>query len=190
MGICFSNGFNTKQPMGEENKRISKEEEIAKIKDDGDFDKLRLKIIRKLKDSEELRNGIIAAVKQSAALNRSGAENMKLRQLSDAIHDEVGNKVMGQISDSLWEIITSECFSLSSDHQSNHRQQQYKAKQQLPRANVGAVENFKEQSSHSQVEQQEGDVDVGVPPGFSEEIDQKQPCDVSDEDPDVPPGFG
>ncbi|KAK8500590.1 hypothetical protein V6N12_037841 [Hibiscus sabdariffa] len=157
--------------MGEENKRISKEEEIAKIKDDGDFDKLRLKIIRKLKDSEELRNGIIAAVKQSAALNRSGAENMKLRQLSDAIHDEVGTTG----------------FLVASDHQSNLRQQQYKAKQQLPRANVGAVENFKEQSSHSQVEQQEGDVDVGVPPGFSEEIHQKQPCD---EEPDVPPGFG
>ncbi|KAK8482014.1 hypothetical protein V6N11_071041 [Hibiscus sabdariffa] len=174
--------------MGEENKRISKEEEIAKIKDDGDFDKLRLKIIRKLKDSEELRNGIIAAVKQSAALNRSGAENMKLRQLSDAIHDEVGNKVMGQISDSLWEIIKRTTgFLVASDHQSNLRQQQYKAKQQLPRANVGAVENFKEQSSHSQVEQQEGDVDVGVPPGFSEEIHQKQPCD---EEPDVPPGFG
>ncbi|KAG4128284.1 hypothetical protein ERO13_D09G011700v2 [Gossypium hirsutum] len=33
---------------------------------------------------------------------------MKVRQLSDAIHDEVGNKVMGQISDSLWEIIRSE----------------------------------------------------------------------------------
>ncbi|KAK8549723.1 hypothetical protein V6N13_073502 [Hibiscus sabdariffa] len=140
--------------MGEENKRISKEEEIAKIKDDGDFDKLRLKIIRKLKDSEELRNGIIAAVKQSAALNRS-------------------ERTTG--------------FLVASDHQSNLRQQQYKAKQQLPRANVGAVENFKEQSSHSQVEQQEGDVDVGVPPGFSEEIHQKQPCD---EEPDVPPGFG
>ncbi|KAK8520884.1 hypothetical protein V6N13_077016 [Hibiscus sabdariffa] len=81
-------------------------------------------------------------------------------------------------------------FSLSSDLQSNHRQQQYKAKQQLPRPYVGAVENFKEQSNQSQVGKQEGDVDVGVPPGFSEEIDQKQPCDVSDEDPDVPPGFG
>ncbi|KAB2011353.1 hypothetical protein E1A91_D09G013300v1 [Gossypium mustelinum] len=58
--------------------------------------------------SLELRNNIISAVKKSAALNRPGAENMKVRQLSDAIHDEVGNKVMGQISDSLWEIIRSE----------------------------------------------------------------------------------
>ncbi|MBA0862767.1 hypothetical protein Goshw_012516, partial [Gossypium schwendimanii] len=75
--------------MGEENKKIRKEEVIAKLKDDGDFDKLRLKIIRKLKDNEELRNNIISAVTQSAALNRPGAENMKVRQLSDAIHDEV-----------------------------------------------------------------------------------------------------
>ncbi|KAL1094740.1 hypothetical protein V6Z11_D06G112400 [Gossypium hirsutum] len=85
--------------MGEENKKIRKEEVIAKLKDNGDFDKLRLKIIRKLKDN--------LPVKQSAALNRLGSENMKVRQLSDAIHDEVGNKVMGQISDSLWEIIRS-----------------------------------------------------------------------------------
>ncbi|TYG36189.1 hypothetical protein ES288_D13G045000v1, partial [Gossypium darwinii] len=55
-----------------------------------------------------LRNNIISTVKQSAALNRLGSENMKVRQLSNAIHDEVGNKVMGQISDSLWEIIRSE----------------------------------------------------------------------------------
>lgn len=39
---------------------------------------------------EELRNNIISAVKQSAALNRAGAENMKPRQLSDAIYEEVG----------------------------------------------------------------------------------------------------
>ncbi|KAG4141820.1 hypothetical protein ERO13_D06G097500v2 [Gossypium hirsutum] len=125
--------------MGEENKKIRKEEVIAKLKDNGDFDKLRLKIIRKLKDNllvqlelcilyllsflmdskndsvnsrtrrmqPSICNNIISAVKQSAALNRLGSENMKVRQLSDAIHDEVGNKVMGQISDSLWEIIRS-----------------------------------------------------------------------------------
>jgi len=29
-------------------------------------------------------------VKQSVALNRAGAENMKSRQLSDAIYEEVG----------------------------------------------------------------------------------------------------
>lgn len=38
---------------------------------------------------EVLRDEIISVVKQSAALNRTGAENMKPRQLSDAIHDEI-----------------------------------------------------------------------------------------------------
>ena len=38
---------------------------------------------------EVLRNEIISIVKQSAALNRAGAENMKPRQLSNAIHDDI-----------------------------------------------------------------------------------------------------
>ena len=39
---------------------------------------------------EELRNSIKSMVKQSAALNHPGAENIKRRQLSDGIHQEVG----------------------------------------------------------------------------------------------------
>ncbi|GKE28501.1 hypothetical protein Tco_1443885, partial [Tanacetum coccineum] len=80
---------------------------ISKLKDDGDFDKLRLKLIRKLKHNEELRDNIVSIVKQSVAINRPGAENMKPRQLSDAIHEEVGSKLNEQISDVLWEIIRS-----------------------------------------------------------------------------------
>ncbi|KAG9141735.1 hypothetical protein Leryth_018115 [Lithospermum erythrorhizon] len=87
--------------------KISSDDVISKIKDEGHFDKLRLNIIRKLKDNEELRMSIISTVKQSAVLNRPGAENMKPRQLSDAIHGEVGEKVMSQISDHLWGIIQS-----------------------------------------------------------------------------------
>nr|GEW79140.1 hypothetical protein [Tanacetum cinerariifolium] len=80
---------------------------ISKLKDDGDFDKLRLKLIRKLKHNEELRDNIVSIVRQSVAINRPGAENMKPRQLSDAIHEEVGSKLNEQISDVLWEIIRS-----------------------------------------------------------------------------------
>lgn len=43
-----------------------------------------------INQQEELRNSIISIVRQSAALNRPGAENMKPRQLLDAIYDEVG----------------------------------------------------------------------------------------------------
>ncbi|CAN4077355.1 unnamed protein product [Withania somnifera] len=89
----------------ENGKRIRAEDVICKLKDDGDFDKLRLKIIRKLKENEELRKSIIATVKESVALNRPGVERMKPRQLSDAIYQEVGDKVMGKISDDLWNTI-------------------------------------------------------------------------------------
>ncbi|XP_057524089.1 uncharacterized protein LOC130803883 [Amaranthus tricolor] len=86
---------------------MNAEEVISKLKDDGDFDRLRLKIVRQLKQNETLRNNIISAVKQSAALNRPGAENMIPRQLCDAIHDEIRENVMNQISEGLWEIIRS-----------------------------------------------------------------------------------
>ncbi|XP_028787849.1 uncharacterized protein LOC114743807 [Neltuma alba] len=93
----------------------SKEDVIAKLKDDGDFDRLRLKIVRKLKDNEELREHIISIVRQSAVLNRDGAETMKPRQLSDAIYEEVGDKVMSQISNSLWQIIRSDDDGMKSE---------------------------------------------------------------------------
>ncbi|KVH95434.1 hypothetical protein Ccrd_002489 [Cynara cardunculus var. scolymus] len=95
------------------NQKISCDDVISKLKDDGDFDKLRLKIIRKLKENEELRNSIVSIVKQSVALNRPGVEHMKPRQLSDAIHQEVGGKINEQISDGLWEIIRSPEFMKS-----------------------------------------------------------------------------
>jgi len=37
--------------MGSSEEVVGKEEVIAKLKDDGDFDRLRLKIVRKLKDN-------------------------------------------------------------------------------------------------------------------------------------------
>ncbi|KAH0866363.1 hypothetical protein HID58_083574 [Brassica napus] len=89
-------------------RKISKEDVIEKLKDDGDFDSLRLQIIRRLKDNEELRNKMISVVKESRALNRPDAQTMKTRQLSDAIFQEVGSKMLSQLSDGLWGIIRSE----------------------------------------------------------------------------------
>ncbi|CAN7020327.1 unnamed protein product [Brassica rapa subsp. trilocularis] len=91
-----------------ERRRVSKEEVVQKLKDDGDFDRLRVNIIRRLKDNEELRNKMISLVKESTALNRPGAQNMKPRQLSDAIFEQVGSKMLSQLSDGLWGIIRSE----------------------------------------------------------------------------------
>ncbi|KAK9699424.1 hypothetical protein RND81_08G172400 [Saponaria officinalis] len=93
--------------MGKEEK-ISEEEVISKLKDDGDFDRIRLNIVRLLKLNEDLRNNISLAVKECAALNHVGAENMTARQLCDAIHDEISENVMVQISDGLWKIIRSD----------------------------------------------------------------------------------
>ncbi|KAK9060771.1 hypothetical protein SSX86_021477 [Deinandra increscens subsp. villosa] len=89
------------------NQSISSDDVISKLKDDGDFDRLRVKIIRKIKENEDLRNNIVSIVRQSVAINRLGAENTKTRQLSDAIHQEVGGKLNEQISVMLWEIIRS-----------------------------------------------------------------------------------
>ncbi|XP_010458679.1 PREDICTED: uncharacterized protein LOC104739900 [Camelina sativa] len=88
--------------------KITKEEVVEKLKDDGDFDRLRLKIIRRLKDNEELRNNMISIVKESTALQRPGAQNMNTRQFSDAIFKEVGSKMLSQLSDGLSGIIRSE----------------------------------------------------------------------------------
>lgn len=238
--------------MGSSEEVVGKEEVIAKLKDDGDFDRLRLKIVRKLKDNEELRQHITSIVKQSVALNRAGAENMKPRQLSDAIHEEVGDKVMSQISDSLWQIIRSgddmkseimetvqsvydklanpkgkdevmmsmsdvmpihrqgetasateiddtlhenepdepPGFTLLHNHlNNNYHEEQDKGKVQVQKQGFTAEQ--KEDSHPSQDTLGEDDVNSNAPPpGFSMDVEQKPSSDCSDEDPDVPPGFG
>ncbi|XP_057977807.1 uncharacterized protein LOC131164550 [Malania oleifera] len=235
--------------------KISPEEVIAKLKDDGDFDRLRLQIVRKLKDNEDMRNTIVSMVKQSEALNRPGAGSMKPRQLSDAIYGEIGDEVMGKISAGLWEIIrsadgmkseitetvqsvynkllnpkgkeeassspqypmivqevdsngpvavsTTEIdeslsdnepkeppgFSLTEQNE-NHHDEQHKEELHLSLHNEGGLINEqKKQPCHSEDASKLGDADAGGPPGFSAVLEQ-QPCDVNDEDPDVPPGFG
>ncbi|XP_009362822.2 uncharacterized protein LOC103952859 [Pyrus x bretschneideri] len=230
--------------------KVSKEEVIAKLKDDGDFDRLRRSIILKLKNNEELRENIASIVKQSAVLNREGAENMKPRQLSDDIYQEVGDQVMSHISDGLWGIIrssdgmkseiaetvqsvynkltnpngeaegepstrdvpvqnevdsnglvvaaASEIDDKLSDNEpkiplgfcfSGNYQKNDNDALQLPLPHVkGAIEEWKG-SSH-QLQDRMDSVDNRLEPGISTDMEHKQACDGSDEDPDVPPGFG
>ncbi|KAL3499440.1 hypothetical protein ACH5RR_038533 [Cinchona calisaya] len=247
--------------MAENTREISAEQVLTKLKDDGDFDKLRLTIIRKLKDDGELRDRIISMVKQSAALNRPGAENMKPRQLSDAIHEEIGTKVMSQISDGVWKIIrsgdemkteiietvqsvynklsnpkvnedgesshqsnslparkrhddngsvaASACeidarvsegerneppgFSLHSrgwNNKNNHEGlPEKRLRMSMPGDGKPRVEHLKEiTSSPDTLEPQS--VYTKVQPGFHEVMEQKQSDDGTDDDLDVPPGFG
>ncbi|KAL3645620.1 hypothetical protein CASFOL_010800 [Castilleja foliolosa] len=215
--------------------RVRAEDVISKLKDDGDFDQLRLKIIRKLKENEELRSNIISMVKQSTALNRPGIENMKPRQLSDAIHQEIGDNVMSQISDGVWNIIRStsgmkkeitETVQSVYDTLSNPRREQDNGessshKDSLPirkergnnngeatvvmETNGGTlsdeepnvppgfgsndVKNNRD-NLHLESLSEPDNMDYDAPPGFPAVIKNKNSGDASDEDPDVPPGFG
>ncbi|XP_051119427.1 uncharacterized protein LOC127243451 [Andrographis paniculata] len=237
---------------------VKPEDVIVKLKDDGDFDRLRLKIIRKLKDNEELRSNIIAMVKQSVALNRPGAENMKPRQLSDAIHQEIGDKLMSQVSDGLWNIIRSpdgmkseitetveavydrlsnprgkengessshkDPCSVQNKHGNNgnatgvnetdstlsdgdqseppgfgltdarRRSKRAKTVQsnniRMPKPNIEQREGNQGCNRPSEALPKPDNLDDDAPPGFSSMLKHKTSGEVSDEDPDVPPGFG
>ncbi|KAL2902267.1 putative ciliary rootlet coiled-coil protein 2 [Bienertia sinuspersici] len=230
------------------------EEVISKLKDDGDFDRLRLKIVRQLKQNDDLRNNIISAVKQSAALNRPGAEDMKPRQLCDAIHDEIREKAMSQISDGLWEIIrsggdmkteiretvqsvydkllnpqkTAEVDSTSSLDQVTVRQENEFSKpvmvsgesngtmtngepKEVPgfsrhshmvtNSHDSLSESQKSSPDNKRLPEQERELhrcspsttkekDDSPSPGLSPSGKRKRASDGSDEDPDIPPGFG
>ncbi|CAL1401213.1 unnamed protein product [Linum trigynum] len=241
-------GSNSEQPK--KKKRVSKDDVIVKLKDDGDFDNLRLKIIRKLKADEEFRSGIISIVRKSAVLNGDGGSNMKPRQLSDAIFDEVGNTMMTMVSDSLWGIIKSDDMSneitetvqsvydkLSEPEKKieatfgSHDEGSVRNEASIMNAKPCAVgddfpgdesnepsgfllpinhqnngkileDSSPSMSSERPVEVGNGrpnhsenslgvhDVDMSILTGFSVERELNQPCDDSDEDPDVPPGFG
>ncbi|XP_077236982.1 uncharacterized protein LOC143878594 [Tasmannia lanceolata] len=229
-------------------KEITEEEVIGKLKDDGDFDNLRLKIIRKLKDNEDLRNSIISAVKHSEVLNRQGAENLKPRQLSDAIHEEIGSKVMSQISDAVWDIIRSgdgmkneitetveSVYNKFLNPKGKEVQDDLPLPTNQPLSEMGAnvsltvspcdrnptcviepnepsgfslsncpqADGSREEdkvSSHDQSHEEQkepcdppdvGHLSDGEPPGFAVAlVHNEQKDDGSDEDPDVPPGFG
>ncbi|KAG8382323.1 hypothetical protein BUALT_Bualt05G0065500 [Buddleja alternifolia] len=268
--------------------RVGAEDVISKIKDDGDFDRLRLKIIRKLKENvslcsfstrscgsrlmwpernlhcrrgsgnlgsicawfEELRSTIVSLVKQSTALNSPGAENMKPRQLSDAIHQEIGDKLMSQVSVGLWNVIRSadgmkteitetvqsvydklanprgkdngessshmdspsirngfqnnknatEIDGTQSDKDPNeppgfgstdlHQRNKNQPKNtRMPTHHNGQVIG-KNKGKKSQLEDRPEPDNWDAPPGFSSVLNHKFSGDASDEDPDVPPGFG
>ncbi|XP_073127964.1 uncharacterized protein [Henckelia pumila] len=240
---------------------IRAEEVISKLKDDGDFDRLRVKIIRKFKENEELRGNIISLVRQSAALNSQGAENMKPRQLSDAVHREIGDKLMSQVSDGLWNIIRSADgmqteitetvqsvyekmlnpqrddngqpsssmnyrpirsdikntldskssageidgspldrepneppgFSLNDLHRSNEMNnidQQNKIGLHPSSRKRRRMKEVRDKNLHSEDLKEPNNFDLDGPPGYSSSLEHNKSVDASDEDPDVPPGFG
>ncbi|VVA91106.1 unnamed protein product [Arabis nemorensis] len=189
-------------------RKISKEEVVEKLKDDGDFDRLRLKIIRRLKDNEELRNNMISIVKESTALNRPVAQNMKTRQLSDAIFEEVGSKMLSQLSDGLWGIIRSEDGMKNEIREtvqsvyatlSNPGGVQDRSSTRIAAHNIPTTVPNGETSSRPRL-----DNEPEEPPRSGQLSKQKQELiqrtveenkvnyidNTDDEDPELPPGFG
>lgn len=163
---------------------------ILKLKDDGDFDSLRLKIIRKLKDNEDLRNHIVSEIKQSATVNREGVEKLKPRQLSDAIHQEIGNKIMDQISDELWKIIRSK-DGMQTEIRETVESVYNRLMNPLPKEENHASASTNppagaEKDSAKPVQPAESSICQTASPN---ELDPDVPPGFAPSEPDVPPGF-
>ncbi|XP_018439497.1 uncharacterized protein LOC108811888 isoform X1 [Raphanus sativus] len=176
-------------------RKISKEEVMEKLKDDGDFDSLRLQIIRRLKDNEELRNSMISVVKESRALNGGDAQNMKPRQLSDAIFQEVGSKMLSQLSDGLWEIIRSEdgmkkeirdtvqsVYATLSNPGGGPSTSVEVPKEDIKQPRFDPSSKQKQELIQGSVEENKGEAACSST--------NNENCDDDEEDPELPPGFG
>ncbi|CAD6202765.1 unnamed protein product [Miscanthus lutarioriparius] len=146
-------------------------EVVGRLKDDGDFDALRRAIVRKVKDNEVLRNKIISEVKQSVVLQEEGSERMKLKDLSDAIFQDIGGKIMGEISDEVWNVI-----------QSNETDIQGTVKAVYNR--ILNPERIPEPSSKKL--KREGKDEQVLPTKTATTV----AVEAEDDDPDEPPGFG
>ncbi|XP_047072473.1 uncharacterized protein LOC124682194 [Lolium rigidum] len=150
-------------------------EVVGRLKDDGDFDALRRAIIRKVKDNEVLRNNIIAEVKQSTVLSEDGSEKFKLKELSDAIFQDVGSKIMGQISDEVWSVIQSKETDIRGTVEVIFNRIMNPEQQQ----DAGpSSKKLKRNDKEEQVS----------PPKASTSVTAKP--EEEDDDPEAPPGFG
>ncbi|KAJ1298116.1 hypothetical protein BS78_01G428900 [Paspalum vaginatum] len=145
-------------------------EVVGRLKDDGDFDALRRAIVRKVKGNEVLRSKIIVEVKQSVVLQEDGSEKLKLKDLSDAIYQDIGSKIMGQISDEVWNVIQSNETDIRGTVEAVYNRI-------LNPEEVPEPSSKKQRKSHEE-----------------QALPTKTPAPVAveaeDDDPEEPPGFG
>ncbi|KAF0899197.1 hypothetical protein E2562_015561 [Oryza meyeriana var. granulata] len=146
-------------------------EVVGRLKDDGDFDALRRAIIRKVKDNEVLRSNIITEVKQSMVINEDGSEKLKLKDLSDAIYQDIGSKIMGQISDELWSVIQSYETDIRGTVEAVYNRMMNPEQQQL-----SPSKKLKRNAKEEQISPVKASISVAV--------------QLEDDDPEEPPGFG
>ncbi|EEC74806.1 hypothetical protein OsI_10618 [Oryza sativa Indica Group] len=149
----------------------SRAEVVGRAKDDGDFDALRRAIIRKVKDNEVLRSNIIAEVKQSVVINEDGSEKLKLKDLSDAIYQDIGSQIMGQISDEIWGVILSNEIDIRGTSETVYNRMMNPEQQQDPPS-----KKLKRNAKEEQVSPAKASTSVAV--------------QLEDDDPEEPPGFG
>lgn len=117
-----------------------------------------------------------------------------IRVGESSVHDEMAVKnradspcpikvSAGEVNDILSDYEPKEPpgFALPHNHDDNNHKKQPKEGLQLP-CDIAPMEERKEVPLQSP--------NIPLPPGFSKDVEHAQPCDGSDEDPDVPPGFG
>ncbi|RZS09642.1 hypothetical protein BHM03_00040755 [Ensete ventricosum] len=208
-------------------RRPTAEEVIARLKDDGDFDSLRLKIVRK--------------VKENVSLPNDSSFSLRLPSATDTTkYYFCRSKIMGQISDEVWKVIKSCENDIRGTVESVYdrivkpevnKQDSASPQRRLPvgdekdqaslvapstcETNVSdgneqmevlpgfcstdqpsskvehAVMLHDEQPHSSNEVLNDPEQIDAVPPGFGPPVNSSIiPVGVSDEDPDVPPGFG
>lgn len=108
-------------------------------------------------------------------IHRQG-ETASATEIDDTLHENEPDEPPG--------------FTLLHNHlNNNYHEEQDKGKVQVQKQGFTAEQ--KEDSHPSQDTLGEDDVNSNAPPpGFSMDVEQKPSSDCSDEDPDVPPGFG
>ncbi|KAG8096903.1 hypothetical protein GUJ93_ZPchr0013g34811 [Zizania palustris] len=148
-------------------------EVVGRLKDDGDFDALRRAIIRKVKDNEVLRNNIITEIRQSMVINEDGSEKLKLKDLSDAIYQDIGSKIMGQISDEVWNVIQSTETDIRGTVESVYNRMMNPGQ---PQETELSSKKLKKNAKEEQVFPVKASPSVAVK--------------LEDDDPEEPPGFG
>ncbi|KAF3340136.1 hypothetical protein FCM35_KLT15907 [Carex littledalei] len=180
------------------------EEVIDRIRDDGDFDSLRLSLSRNLKHNDQLRKSIVEEVKQSLVLNDDISDKIKIRDLSDALYQELGGKIMGKISDEVWDAINLSEQEIQETVESVYyrilhpEKEKKKKKEDTSNSALGNNQNCIKQENEpddppgfalptKDNESLKNDV---APPGFGSAGDVNEMAKgPSEDDLDAPPGF-
>ncbi|KAL5219376.1 hypothetical protein ABZP36_020060 [Zizania latifolia] len=106
-------------------------------------------------------------------INEDGSEKLKLKDLSDAIYQDIGSKIMGQISDELWSVIQSNETDVQGTVEAVYNRMMNPDRQQDTER---SSKKLKRNAREEQVFPANASPSVAV--------------QLEDDDPEEPPGFG